>query len=470
MAVITSEASLLSFPFSQLVVFGFFYCTLIISDCVVDRILDDYSRRSAIWARQSFLQIVLSNPDIMSSARPFEDAPTTQIDNLPRLSHAQRSQLVRSTRKLSKVLGENPMPQVNRSSVISLPWKKSRESNIVDSGSPILSMAKKLARAALDPLQIVYRRDPDTNNEDIYGIKSSPEDMNTLSRGNSWPSMLVLQAVTSRDSESGVDGHGGPYVSSQVPSPAMSSFSGRPPSVISASASTSKSTLFLPAECEKSKEEREVSHRRKRVSKLARHLGERIPPDLVLPKPMSVKPNGRSRRRRRFLPARTPPVSSIVPPLQAESLTSEQETTPFPSSPSSLFDVSRPAVEETVEVFESAGYAPDAVQRPQFSQKHKRAFSAPLLRERPTQPPTNGFSRGIDQSDTIFLEDKEPGSGSPVVSPRRSESRLAFLHLRPASSPPTPNVVLHRSERRQGWSGEWNAASMQDVISKLRDL
>lgn len=404
----------------------------------------------------------------MSSARPFEDVPTTQIDNLPRLSHTQRSRLVRSTRKLAKILGENPMPQVNRSSVISLPWKKSRESNIVDSGSPIVSMAKKLARAALDPLQTLYRRDPDTNNEDIYGIESSPGEVDALSRGNHWPSMLVLQAVTSRDSE--IDGHDGPYVSSQVPSPALSSFSKRPPSVISASAS--KSTLFLPAEWETSKEEREISHRRKRVSKLARHLGERIPPDLILPKPMSVK-NRRSQRRRRFLPARTPPVSSIVPPLPAESPTSEQETTSSLSSPSSMFDVSRPAVEETVEVFESAGYTPDAVPRPQSFQKHRRlhgTFSAPLLRERPTQPPTNGYSRGIDHSDAIFLEDIEPESGSSVVSPRRPESRLAFLRLRPASHPPAPDVVLHRSEHRQGWSGEWNVASMQDVISKLRDL
>ncbi len=259
-------------------------------------------------------------------------------------------------------------------------------------------MAKKLARAALDPLQIVHRRDPDTNNEDIYGIKSSPEDMDTLS----------------------------------------------------------------------------LSHRRKRVSKLARHLGERIPPDLMLPKPMSVKPNRRSQRRRRFLPARTPPVPSTVPPLPAGSPTSEQETTPSLSSPSSMFDFSRPAVEETVEVFESAGYAPDAVQRPQFSQKHQRlrgTFSAPLLRERPTQPPTDGYSGGIDHSDAIFLEDnKELESGSSVVSPRRPESRLTFLHLRSSSAPPAPNVVLHRSERRQGWSGEWNVASMQDVISKLRDL
>jgi len=402
----------------------------------------------------------------MSAARPFEDAPTTQIGNLPRLSHTQRSQLVKSTRKLAKILGENPMPQVYRSSVISPPWKKSQESNKVGSGSPFLSMAKKFARAALDPLQIVHRRGPDTKNEDIYDSKSSPGEMNALPRGNNWPSMLVLQAVTSRESESASDGHDDPYISSQVPSPAVSSFSKRPPSVISASAS--KSTLLLPAEWEKSKEEREISYRRKRVSKLARHLGERIPPDLMLPKPMSVKPSRRSQRRMRFSRARTPPVPSIVPPLPAESPTSEPESTLSLTSSSSMFDVSRPAVEETVEDFGSG-----SVPRPQFSRKHQRlhgTFSAPLLRERPTQPPTNGFSGGIGQSDANFLEDKELESVSSVVSPRRPESRLAFPHLRPASPSQAPNVYLHRSERRQGWSGEWNVGSMQDVISKLRDL
>jgi len=138
-----------------------------------------------------------------------------------------------------------------------------------------------------------------------------------------------------------------------------------------------------------------------------------------------------------------------------------------------MFDVPRPAVEETAEVFESAGSAPDSVPRPQFSQKHQRLhgnFSTPLLRERPTPPPTDGYSMGIDHSDAIFLKGKV--GGSSVALPRRPESRFAFLRptLRPAPPPQASNVVLHRSERRQGWSGEWNVASMQDVISKLRDL
>jgi hypothetical protein len=372
----------------------------------------------------------------MSAAHPFEDTLTTRVDS-PRLSHTQRSRLVKSTRKLANILGENPIPQVNRPSS---PWKKSWESNKPVLGSPIFSIAKKLARAALDPLQTVYRRDPDTNNEDIYVIKPDSGEMNTLSRGRNWSSTLVLQAVTSRDSE--FDGHGSDD-SSQFPSPAESSFSKPPSSVISTSASTS--TLFLPAEWEKSKEEREISHRRKRLSKLARHLGERIPPDLVLSNPGSVNPNSRSQRKRRFSLARTPPDLPIVPPLPVESPTSEQEMTPSLSSPSSVLDVSRPAVEKTVEVFESAGR---------------------------TQPPANGYSGGIDHSDAILFEGKEPEIGSPMVSPGRPESCLAFLRFRPASPPPAPapDVVLHRSERRQGWSGEWNVSSMQDVISGLRDL
>ncbi len=399
----------------------------------------------------------------MSTARPFEDTPTTQIDSFPRLSHAQRSRLVKSTRKLVKILGENPMPQVNRPSVIWSPWKKSRERNTAVLGSPILSTAKKLARAALDPLQVVYRRDPNIYNRDIYGIKSGPGEMNTPSGGNNRPSMLVLHAETSRNSE--IDSHD-PYVSSRFPSPAESSFSKRPPSVISTSAS--KSTLFLPSEWEKSKEEREISHRRRRLSKLARHLGERIPPDLILPRPRSAMPNRGSQRRKRFLPARTRPVLvlPIVPPLPAESPVSEQETMPSPSSPSSMLDVSPPAVEETVEVFESAGHAPDADPCPQFFHQHQRLHSrssAPLLRERPTQLAINGYSGDIDPSDE---------TGPLMVSPRRPESRLDFLllRLRPTSPSSASNVVLHRSERRQGWSGEWNVASMQDVISRLRDL
>ena len=403
-------------------------------------------------------------------AGPSDYTPTTQCDYLPRLTHTQRSRLVKSTRKLTKVLGENPMPQVNPSSAISF-WKKSPERNMAVLHGPILSTAKKLARVALEPLQMIYRRDSDRDSEDMQSIQSGPGEVNTLSRGGNWSSMLVLQAAPSFDSE--MDDHSS-YVSSQVPSPATSLFSKRPSSAISASASTSKSTLFSPSEWEKSKEEREISSRRKRLSKLARHLGERIPPDLILPKPRSAKPNRRSPRKRHFSPGLTPPVPPVVPPLLAESPTYEQRTMPSISPPSSLLDVPRPAVEKTVEIFESTGYTPNGLPSPLFSQRHRyphSRFSSHSLRDRTTQSPNDGYFEVIDHADAIsFEEDKMPETGPLMVFPSRPESRLAFLRHRPASPFPVPNVVSHRSERRQGWSGEWNVASMQDVISKLRDL
>jgi hypothetical protein len=402
-------------------------------------------------------------------ARPSDNALITQGDSLPRLTHTQRSRLIKSTRKLAKVLGENPMSQVNPSSAISSFWRKSPERNVAGLHRPIFSMAKKLARAALEPLQIFYRRDPESDNEDMHSIESGPGEMSALSRGNNWSSTLVLQAVSSLDSET--DDHGC-YVSSQVPSPAASVFPKRPSSVISTC--TSKSTLFSPTEWEKSTEEQETSHRRKRLSKLARHLGERIPPDLILPKPRSAKPNRRSPRGRGFSSAPTPQTAPVVSPLRTESPTREQGTMPSHSPSSSLSDTSRPAVEKTVEVFESAGYIPEAVPSPPLSQRHRFPHgrsSAPLLRERAIPSSTDGYFDVIDHADGITSEEGKGAETEPLmVSPTRPESRMAFLRLRPASPPPAPKVVSRRREQRQGWSGEWNVANMQDVISKLREL
>ena len=52
----------------------------------------------------------------------------------------------------------------------------------------------------------------------------------------------------------------------------------------------------------------------------------------------------------------------------------------------------------------------------------------------------------------------------------RSNSRLAQILLGKLSADEEPRPIAHRSERRQGWSGEWNAASVQDVIVRLREL
>jgi len=364
------------------------------------------------------------------------------------------------------------MPSVNLplASPISSP-RKCREGNAAALYSPILSMPKKLARVALDHLQMVYRRDPDTNCqwEDMGSIKSGPA---TLPHGSGWSSVLVLQPESNLESE--IDGYIS-YVSSSVPSPSLSSLRKRASSLFSIS--TSKSCLHSPPEGEKWNEEREARHRRKRCAKLARFLGERIPPDLLLPKPGSAKSNRGSPRRRRFLRSLVPPVPPVIPPIRTETPTLQQETPLSISPPCSLVDCPRPtSVEKTVEDFEtndptssSTDAAPSHPLAQAYLPSHSES-SISLFHEHSTQSFTNGYFEVDDHINAVSPEDEKEPESYPMLVPPRSESRTAFLHLRPSACSPEPGAVSHRSERRQGWSGEWNAPNMQDVISKLRDL
>jgi len=367
------------------------------------------------------------------------------------------------------------MPSVNLplASPISSPRKSRREGNAAALYSPILSMTKKLARVALDHLQTGHHRDPDTHCqwEDMGSIKSGPA---TLPHGSGWTPVLVLQPESNFEAE--IDGYIS-YVSSGAPSPSLSSLGKRPSSLFSIS--TSKSCLHSPPECEKWNEEWELRHRRKRFAKLARFLGERIPPDLLLPNPGSAKPNRGSPRRRRFLPSLVPPVPPVIPPTRAETPTLQQETPLSSSRPCSLVDCPRhTSVEEPVEVFEAndseptssgTGAAPShPLAQAHFSSRSESSIS--LFHEHSTQSCTNGYFEVDDHIYAVSSEDGKGPESYPVLGSPRSESRSAFLRLRPSTSSPEPGAVSHRSERRQGWSGEWNAPNMQDVISKLRDL
>ena len=413
--------------------------------------------------------------DTMSTSRSFGDTPTTRCDDLPRrLTRSQRSRLIKSTRKLTKLLGENPMPSVNSPSPISSPQKKCQEGNAAALYSPILSITKKLARVARDPRKMAYHRESDTNYqwEDTGNAKSGPA---TLPRGSGsgWPPVLVLHPESNFESE--IDGCIS-YVSSRVPSPSLCSLRKRPSSLFSVS--TSKSCLHSPLECEKRKEEREASHRRKRFAKLARFLGERIPPDLLLPKPGSTKSNRGSPRRRRFLPSLVPPVPPVIPPIRAESPILRQEMPLSISPPRSLVGgCSRPtSVEKPVEVFETnepTSPSTDAAPSHPLAQEHLRSHSESSIsssHEHSTRPRTNGHFEVDDNVDAASREDGKEPESYPLLVPPRSESRLAFLRIRASTPSPEPGTFSHRRERRQGWSGEWNAPNMQDVISKLRDL
>jgi len=177
---------------------------------------------------------------------------------------------------------------------------------------------------------------------------------------------------------------------------------------------------------------------------------------------------------RRFLPPPTPPVPPIIPPARAESLTSQQGSPRSLSPSSSLADGPQPAIETTVEVFETTEPPSSSSDARQLAQGHRRSHSESSIsssHERSMQPGTDEYFETDDHIDAISSEGTKESESGPLLSPPpRSESRLGFLRLRAASPSPEPSAVSHRSERRQGWSGEWNAASMQDVISKLRDL
>jgi hypothetical protein len=135
-----------------------------------------------------------------------------------------------------------------------------------------------------------------------------------------------------------------------------------------------------------------------------------------------------------------------------------------------------------VEVFESTTTGPTppycanpSSPRSLCARKPRRShseFSISLPREHSAPFSAEGYFEADDPEDVVSVEgSREQAETRPLmVPPPRSESRLAFLRLRPGASSPEPFVMSHRRERRQGWSGEWNAATMQDVISKLRDL
>jgi hypothetical protein len=80
-----------------------------------------------------------------------------------------------------------------------------------------------------------------------------------------------------------------------------------------------------------------------------------------------------------------------------------------------------------------------------------------------------------DLNDDSDLGEMDEGERARLQAdlPSRSGSRIAHIFQRRLVSHETRERAIahtHRSERRQGWSGEWNAANVQDVIAKLREL
>ncbi|KAH8996759.1 hypothetical protein EDB92DRAFT_1942375 [Lactarius akahatsu] len=351
------------------------------------------------------------------------------FDSTPRLAGWQRSRLVRSTRKLAKLLGETPVsvPQIT----LPPPGPLSPRTISECPRSPIASL-KKLARTAFEPIQVALRRDPDSDGEGARSTNSELACVGTSSlRGHDQSPVLFFGAPNLAP----VDSHARriPQVPSNSPSPCGPSFRRRRSSL----GSIASSELVLSAtEWEECEAGREARRRRKRLSKLTRHLGESIPPYLISPNMTYSKPKSN---------INTPIVTTNMhstPPLE--------QRTPFFSTtlPSPISKSPKPAVARTVDSFVgSIGRSlshrsnADATSSRLLAWRHRRSRSesTPSLSHEHLTPPNTYFAPD-DHPDTPVFETLGYRNGSPL----RSGPPLRPL----PGTPPDHDVISHRSELR----------------------
>jgi hypothetical protein len=405
----------------------------------------------------------------MSPSHPSRDLSLVGCQGL---TSSQRSRLLRSTRKLAKILGETPVLQIKLPSPPPKPSPPQRYQGNT-AAAQIVYATKKLARTILLPWQSIHGQEADNDSDSIHSNGSGLVTANNPSRGRGGSPVQSYDSKPSPEEEANLCNT---YISSRVPSMSPSSKKRRRPSSL-ISISTSKSLALSPTEWEKWREGFETRSRRKRLAKLARHLGESIPPDLILSTQKSSARSKGSPRRGPPSAGHTPPVSPIVPPSHAERPTLAQTPNPSLPPPHASSDVPPPEVTQMIEVFESMGLMPQsrstggqAPPNPFAQQEHRQScceLTLSLQRQRVMQPRADECFVVVDHTDANTLEEYKEHT---VSVSSRPGSPLALLRLRHTASSPEPKAVSHRRERRQGWSGEWNAASMQEVISKLRDL
>ena len=261
----------------------------------------------------------------MSTSRPTSsyDVPITP----PSLTSWQRSRLVKSTRKLAKILGETPLHQITPSP----PPDKSRDITQQSSRRPIISLTKKFARTAFEPIQVALRREPDGDIKGARNINSKRANASTpsLRRDQSPVSFFDLPNLTPVNSRA--------CYTSQIssgPSPIESSHeSSHRERQLSAASISSSCLIRSPTECDGFEEEREARSRRRRLSKLTRHLGESIPPDLVISNVTNPKPKSNSNTHTFIPPVVSNPraVRRVAPLLEQEKSSSSTTISKLPN-------------------------------------------------------------------------------------------------------------------------------------------
>ncbi|KAH9047263.1 hypothetical protein EDB84DRAFT_1557657 [Lactarius hengduanensis] len=363
------------------------------------------------------------------------------FDSPPRLTGWQRSRLVRSTRKLAKLLGETPVsvPQITLPPPGPLSSPRTDSRGIIQEcpRSPIASL-KKLARTAFEPIQVALRRDPDSDGEGARSTNSELACVGTSSlRGHDQSPVLFFGAPNLAPVDSRANHI--PQVPSNSPSPFGPSFRRRRSSL----GSIASSELILSAaEWEECEAGREARRRRKRLSKLTRHLGESIPPYLISPNMTYSKPKTNTNN---------PPIFTTnmhsAPPLE--------QGTPFSSTtlPSPISKSPKPAVARTVDSFVgSIGRSlshrsnADATSPRLLARRHRRSRSesTSLSHEHLTLPPPDTYFAPDDHPDTPVLETLGYRvNGSPFAI-----GATPGFPPPAAGTPPEYDVISHRSELR----------------------
>ncbi len=320
------------------------------------------------------------------------DVPTIPSDDQHRLTSLQRSRLVKSTRKLSKILGETPATRITFASLESPPHSR----DVTQEYNPIVHLTNKLARTVFESIQVVLRRRQDSDSDGAHSTDSEPCS-SPSPRGHAPVLLFEAPNLALVDCH-----HDDPQVSHNE-SPIGPLFRRRRSRLSAISSSES------PTEWEECEDERGARNRRQRLSKLTRYLGESIPSELILPNITS--------KSKTNIPALTPPVvpkPSTVPALEQRTLFST--TSPLP----------KPAVASTVDsLMGSIGrsqshrfHADVNSSRFLVHNRRPRSESTLSLSNQPlTLRPDTHFAAD-DHSDTPILEDINSTVPSPLSEPR----------------------------------------------------
>ncbi|KAA1477385.1 hypothetical protein DENSPDRAFT_844575 [Dentipellis sp. KUC8613] len=464
--------------------------------------------------------------------------PVPDDPSAPVLSQTQRTRLLKSSRKLAKVLGTTPVLQLSPPSPS--PRRAHHQHQHHNHGHHSPHRRPRTGAHSVDVLRpapsegerVIFSLDtptPTTSTSFLPSPSPEPAQAGTSQPSSSWPPSDTERAPGAADAAappiyrykmkksattdlvplSPVARHGRASTMSVLSFMTTTSLA---PSEFGGSREREREREREKAEREKArleaKEKKEMLIRRKRMDKLARYLGETPPADLVFQAPhpgagrwalrksrslsILIPEDERERERARDDGARTGSHSMDIerplPPLPHPASAPRRERLhPFVASPLPTLERLNSAISTPPAHIGEVPIPAPAPTRPTNSTSPRLATTSTERTPRPQAHITPGprlaslfvtHSRPDPALDAgalmrVYSHDDLPSPGHGHGH-GRSESRLAGLFRAErdgqAQAQNPALLVAHRSERRQGWSGEWNAESVQDVVTRLRDL